>query len=265
MVEPGSIVLVPRVGAGVCYVAEISSRFELVDRPTWADTYLKLRSDHGLKTEPEMSHVGDIVQSWPVVEWRTLVFPALPRWISYRLLSRNTVGVINDLSQPKVRALETVRDLMELPAGAQYLPFQDGQDLEQALLTWLSLTSFEHLVVDLLRLEAAHDVHWHHVGGSGDGGADGIAVDTEGRVRGVLQCKWHYDGQPSALGKAICERSGEDVQVVVAILHGQQDARPIGPIFTFWNRNRIAELVRRHAANLPIARTLQVGLTGGAD
>ncbi len=26
-----------------------------------------------------------------------------------------------------------------------------------------------------------------------------------------------------------------------------------------------AELVRRHAANLPIARTLQVGLTGGAD
>lgn len=178
MVEPGSIVLVPRVESGLCYAGEVSGHLELVDHPAWADAYLDLRRKEGLNVDPEFSHIGDVVQTWPVTRWHTLVFPALPRWISYRLLSQNTVGVIRDLNDPQLSALETVRSLIALPSDRQYAPTQDHQNLEQALLTWLTPTTFEHLVVDLLQLEVPDGIHWHHIGGSGDGGVDGIAVSN---------------------------------------------------------------------------------------
>ena len=254
-VEPGSIVLVPRVESGVCYAGEVSGYFELVDHPTWGDAYLDLRKKAGLKVDPEYSYIGAVVQTWPVTRWHTLVFPALPIWISYRLLSRNTVGVIRDLDDPKISALETVQDLMALPPGKQYASTQGQQNLEQALLTWLTPTSFEHLVVDLLRLEAPDCVYWHHVGGSGDGGADGIAVDTEGTLRAVLQCKWQYDRGPDVLAKSIRAWSGNDVQIVVAILHGKQNVDAEKSGLTFWNRAQIAALLKKHAGRLPISRT----------
>lgn len=134
-VEPGSIVLVPRVESGVCYAGEVSDYFELVDHPIWGDAYLDLRRKAGLKVEPEYSYIGDVVQTWSVRRWHTLVFPALPRWISYRLLSRNTVGVIRDLNDPRLSAMGTVRELMALPPGKQYNSTEDYQNLEEALLT----------------------------------------------------------------------------------------------------------------------------------
>jgi len=257
-IEPGSVVLVPRLGSGVCYAAEVSGPFELVDRPSWADAYLALRMERGIDLEPKPSHVSDVVQTWPVAKWHTLAFPSLPKWISNSLLSRRTCGIIKDLRNPKLSALETVQDLMSLPEGQQYAATQSYGNLEEALLTWLTPQNFEHLVVDLLRLEAADGIQWHHVGGSGDGGVDGIAVDPAGKLQSVLQCKLLNPNQLAKLANGIRTQSGDEVQIIVAILHGNQKMPPDVPGLTFWNRGRVADLVTKHAARLPIARTFGI-------
>ena len=115
-----------------------------------------------------------------------------------------------------------------------------------------------HLVVDLLQLEAPDDIHWHHVGGSGDGGVDGISVDDQGRLRAVLQCKWHSNVQPDELAQSMRKQSGKGVRTIVAILHGKQGQPHSQPGLEFWNRKHIAILVEKHAAHLPIARTFGI-------
>lgn len=256
-IDVGSIVLVPRVDRGICYAGELSGRFELADRPGWADDYIELRKAQGLAAAPEFDHVGDVVQCWPVQEWHELPFPALPRWISYRLLSRNTTDVIADLDDPKRSALNTVRSLMELPKHQRYAVVQGSSSVEEALLSWVSPSSFEHLVVDLLQLEQLGEggkVDWHHVGGSGDGGVDGIGVGIDGRLVGVVQCKWHHDGSAADLAAQIRKGVAQEVRVVIAVLHGRCESPSSTATFELWDRGRVAELVRQNAAHLPRAQ-----------
>jgi hypothetical protein len=61
------------------------------------------------------------------------------------------------------------------------------------MLDWLSSDAFEHLVCELLQFEQLH-LRWWHIGGSGDGGADALAVNEFGQVAAALQCKWKYTG-----------------------------------------------------------------------
>src|SRR5207245_200609 len=95
-VVPGCFAMIPRPGAGLCYVAKIAAPFQLVDHPGWFDEYLDLRGAQGLDIDDRQSHVGDVVQCWRVEKFVPIPFPLIPRWITYRLLSRNTIGVIND-------------------------------------------------------------------------------------------------------------------------------------------------------------------------
>lgn len=95
-VKGGDIVVMPRPARGLCYIAQIESSFELVENPVWAAEYLDYRRNGGLPWEPEGYHVGDVVQTWHTSEWRAFQFALVPRWITYRLLSRNTIGVIYD-------------------------------------------------------------------------------------------------------------------------------------------------------------------------
>lgn len=249
--DTNSIVLVPRPSDGVVYAARLSGPFELVDQPEWADTYFALRRRLKLNMAEEGDHIGDVCQSWPVRSWKSLPFFAIPRWISYRLLSRNTVGEIYDLENEGLSAWETLSKIIDDPSA--YGPAVHS-NIEQALLNWISPATFEHLVVSLLQLEADTGIYWHHVGGSGDGGVDGIAVDSSGHRRGVLQCKWSYSGAPEELFESF---TGSPESMVVATLLGGERAAPQLPSGRLlWDRQEIARLVEKHRTRLPIAKSL---------
>lgn len=255
-IDTGSIVLVPRPSEGKCYAGEVSRPFELVDIPPWGDRYLDLRKASGCTVEDPLGHIGDVVQTWPIDNWHALPFVGLPRWISYRLLSRNTLGIIEDLADPPVSALGEVQQLLGRAPGAFFQPVRGAENLERALLDWLSPSIFELLVVELLQLEQP-DVHWHHVGGSGDGGVDGIAVTGEGQLVGVLQCKWHGSLSPAALFKTLPTNVPVNHRIV-AILHGHQDGPEYSHDGRFLNRQRMAKLVWKHRRELPLAKSLGI-------
>jgi hypothetical protein len=244
----GSIVIVPRLSTGLCHVGVLSGSFELVDNPEWADDYLRLRKSQGAYDNAEIDLIGDIAQTWPISSWHDIPFMNIPRWISYRLLSRNTVGVIDDLNGCSTSALDTIKKLIDNPDRFITL---NPDNLEVELLNWLSPQSFEHLIVNLLQLEAHNDTYWHHVGGSGDDGVDGIGVDNSGHLKAVLQCKWHYGGSINKLFSIIDRPS---INSVVAVLHGVQELNfNIQPHQIFLNRASIASLIIKHKERLPNA------------
>ena len=248
-----SIVVVPRPASGACFAARVTAPFELVDRPTWADRYLELRREKGLPHDDELSHVGDVVQTWSVAKWFRLPFVAVPRWISYQLLSRRTCGIIKDWPSPALSSWEALDGMLRKRAGEHYQPLRNEADLERALIDWLSPSAFEHLVVSLLQLEAPAGVYWHHVGGSGDGGVDGVAVDADGSLWGVLQCKWRTATSPARIIESLRNRSP---RAFVAYLAGYESTPMDIAGGTFWDRKRVAELVAKHRDRLPFARSL---------
>lgn len=254
-IDKGSIVLVPRPQSGFCHAGEVVGEFELIDNPVWAEDYFKLRRKSELETEPETSHIGDIIQSWKVKKWEKIPFPGIPRWISYRLLSRNTVGIINDLENPALSAVETVREIMKRPGNQRYQVIGNG-DIEYGLLNWISPSIFEHLVVDLLQLEAKDGVYWHHVGGCGDGGADGVAVDMQGNQVGILQCKWYINECPAELAQEIRNTCSPKAEIVIAALHGVRDSQKMPANSRLLGLKELASLVEKHACRLPFAKSI---------
>ncbi|WP_425485132.1 restriction endonuclease [Dokdonella fugitiva] len=78
-------------------------------------------------------------------------------------------------------------------AWIPYEPTEDSDEIARRLVDLLSPASFEHLVVDVLRLERP-DLMWLHVGGTGDGGADGIGFRADGTPAAILQCKLRWPG-----------------------------------------------------------------------
>jgi hypothetical protein len=112
------------------------------------------------------------------------------------------------------------------------------------------------LSTSLLRqLERPAEI-WTHVGGSGDGGVDGVGADHNGRVAGLLQCKWQYDG--SELPFEGDTQVGDGIERFVAtLIHpaGLTAARGI----TLLDRSKVAELLLKHADSLPWAKAMQVG------
>jgi hypothetical protein len=253
-----SVVLVPRPSSGKCHAGLIESAFEFVDKPDWIDEYLKLRKNVALNDE--INHVGDMIQTWKVSKWEELPFAGIPRWITYRLLSRDTAGIICDLDDPKVSALDTIVSLMKKPANERYCPVNPREGLTRALLDYVSPASFEHLLVDLLQLEASDssgDVFWHHVGGTGDGGVDGISVDNTGKLLAVLQCKWHWGGMPIDLVNSLRQQVGNAVKIIVAVLHGNHNSKDKMPDNArLIGRQELCDLVKRYNSRLPFAASI---------
>lgn len=262
-VEPGSYVLVPRPGAGLCYIGKISGHFELVDDPKWADEYLELRKAQGLPYEPEERYLGDVVQTWPVEELRPVPFPIIPRWIMYRLLSRNTIGIIEDFDQQSV--LQVVESLYNGVYKDDLSPTRDIPEIRRRLVNWITPSSFEHLICDLLQLEHP-DWHWFHIGGSGDGDADGLAIDTNGKVVAAFQCKLRGK-DPYGIGESLRNKlvhewgtAVNNIKVYVAMLVGpaRDQADRNAPNVEYWDGNHIAHVLRKHAKKLPLGITLNI-------
>jgi len=254
-VKAGWIAMIPRPGDGLCWLSEVTGPFELTDAPPWREEYLKLRRESGLDIRNEQSHVGDIAQSWPLSPLQKVPFARVPRWISYRLLSRPTIGEIEGFLDLELDPYDTLKSLMDGSAAEVPAETGDTAEIERRLLTYVSPSAFEHLCVSLLQLEHPGDMWWH-TGGSGDGGADGQGYSSNWEFTGVLQCKWHYSGKSLSDGWAGALPLGCRRHVLASLIHGEVQI----DINTgeFWGRKRIAELVKKHARKVPLAKTLRV-------
>jgi hypothetical protein len=252
-VKPGWIVVIPRPGEGVCWVAEISSKFELVNDPPWRSDYLRLRQELGLEAENEASHVGDVIQSWRFSRAVAVPFGLIPRWISYRLLGRSTLGEIYGVPALGLRAHAVLKRFLDGSAEPPLTPTNDLQEIGRRLVTFVSPSALEHLAVAILQCDRPHETWWH-VGGSGDGGSDGLGYSNDWTSIGMLQCKWLFNG--STCSEVFGTTTDGKQRVLASLIHGnvKRDLENA----EFWGLNEIAILVRKYAALLPIAKSLRI-------
>lgn len=252
----GSIVLVPRPARGLVYAGRTLG-FELVDNPLWGDEYLSLRSKQGKDVERRGSHLADVVQGWRVDRWRPIPFNAIPAWIRGSLLGRSTIGRIKaiHLGQLRLDPFTELDHIIEHPDRICPHKTADQQEIEKRLVTDIGPSSFEHLVVALLQLERPDEI-WSHVGGSGDGGVDGLGTNHKGHVVGLLQCKWLYDGVELPFEHRDTE-SDPNIRLFVATLVHPKLSEARGIILL--DRSKIAGLLLKHADRLPWAKSMRIG------
>ena len=255
-VAVGDIMLVPRPSRGVVYAGRVTHPFELLDDPPWGEEYLRLREKQKLDISNEVSHLADVAQCCKVDEFRPLPFTIVPAWIKRSLLGRSTFGYFQTLPVPNLNAYTTLNTLLDSPWHAKHSWTSDITEVERRLVDFVGPSTFEHLCVALLQLEHPDEV-WEHVGGSGDGGLDGVAslVADPSRVVGVLQCKWAYWSEHIVIAEP--QSSAHPRQILASLLHRDKVAAING--VELWTRRKIAELVLKHAALLPIAMTMRVG------
>lgn len=272
----GDYVVLPRPGEGVCYIGRVDSPFEIINDPPWADEYLDLRVQQKLgeriqgrglrhyrglvEHEDESSHIADVVQCWHVERWVRIAFPLLPRWISYSLLSRSTKGWLCDRPDGQHAAFSVLDEIYRGIYSPNMQPTSDPALVAGRMLDWLSPDAFEHLVCEVLQFEQAH-VRWWHIGGSGDGGADALALDERGEVVAALQCKWKYTGDVENLATEMRHRIssqwGDKVSAYVAVLYDAlPSSSPAG--VTYLDRRRLASLVLKYSGRCGVAQTLRV-------
>lgn len=261
--EEGSMVAIPRAKEGVVYLAPIEKRLELISDPPWLDEYLSLRREQGVEAERVWSHAADVAQVWRTGEFREVPFPRVPGWITRSLFGRSQLARFNH-SRPDGKA-EPVDVLKALYEGDYKFRLTSAtgerDEVRNRLQRWLTPTSFEQFACNAL--QAIHpDVHWWHVGGSGDGGADGVALDR-GRVVGALQCKFKAGSDKAArIGRDLREDVervwGEEPEVYVATLFTDaSDPQPAEGVHHL-GANRLAEIVLEHRTQLPTARRIGV-------
>ncbi|MED5549605.1 MAG: restriction endonuclease [Pseudomonadota bacterium] len=210
---PGSITMIPRPDRGVVYAGRVEA-FEVVDRPDWGDKYLALRRENGLPVDDTVSHLGDVVQGWRVDDWVELPFPSIPAWIRKSFFGRATGGRIWPMPEFGLDPVPEI-DALIRQAAPTLRPCTERDEIERRLLARVSPSTFEHMVVGLLQL-AQPDLVWEHVGGSGDGGVDGLGSTTDGSVKAVLQCKWKHDGGQIAMENAPADGRKRYLAVLLA-------------------------------------------------
>lgn len=252
----GSILLIPRPTRGVVFAGRVQS-FELVNDPLWAQEYLDLRRTQDCPVDNESDHVGDVVQCWHVDHFRPIPFPAIPGWIRNSFFGRSSFARIKSPEAMGLDPYSLLNTLIDQPGKVVRSWTTDPLEIERRLVTDVGTSSFEHLCVALLQLEHP-DEAWTHIGGSGDGGVDGIGADSHGNVTGLLQCKWSYGGEPVEFAEpwGISEKDiGK--RILASLLHGANTSAPTN--VTFWSRSYIAELVLKHANHLPAALSMRIG------
>jgi hypothetical protein len=254
-VQVGDIMLVPRPSRGVVYAGRVIHRFEILNNPPWGDEYLHLREMQGLDAANVFSHLADVAQCCKVDEFQPLPFTTVPAWVRRSLFGRSTFGHLHTLPVLDLNAYTSLDALLENPWHAERPWNSDPAEVERRLADFVGPGAFEHLCVALLQLEHPDEI-WEHVGGSGDGGLDGVAAlaANPSRIVGVLQCKWAYRGGSITIAEPNLDHPR---QILASLLHPDKITAPIGGV-ELWTRQRVAELVLKHAAILPIARTMRI-------
>jgi hypothetical protein len=121
------------------------------------------------------------------------------------------------------------------------------------MLTFISPSALEHLCVALLQLEYPDELWWH-IGGSGDGGADGLGYSDQWESTGLLQCKWYFKG--SRVSDVFASKYIGRKRILASLIHGDvvEDVEDA----VFWGRERLAILVQKYARSIPISRSLRI-------
>ena len=244
-IDGGCITLIPRPDRGLVYTG-IVEKFFFEGNPEWADEYLELRREQSLETEPEISHLGDVAQGWKVDQWRKIPFPAFPVWIRKSFFGRSRMARIHSLGFGNPH--EVIGGLIDNPQRPIPERTTEIPEIERRLAWNIGPYVFEHLVVALLQLEQPDRV-WHHVGGSGDGGVDGMGWSANGEPCALVQCKWN-GGDPEI------PRGWEREFYFATLLEEPYQGNDS---IHFWNRRKIAELVKKHARRLPWALAMRIG------
>lgn len=178
-------------------------------------------------------------------------------------MSRSTIGWLHDRPDEKRSVVDVLDQIYTETFKPNLEPTIDKTEVGGRLLDWITPSIFEHLICQLLQLENPKE-HWWHIGGAGDGGVDGIAVNNESRVVAAVQCKWKFDSNPYTLGKdlqlQLQKQWGNTVNVYVAILYNEHKDNKIQSFngVTLLNRERIAELLVKHKSVCSIAKTLGI-------
>lgn len=253
-ITPGSIALIPRPSSGVIYCGIVTGDFELVDNPDWYPIWEKIWQSAPL-TAPEESWIAiEVAQTWPVDTFRAISLPKIPVWIRRSLFGRSTYGVVQPYGD--LNPHSTMTEILKTGVNLERPWTIDLSEVERRLITDVTPNAFEHLVVSLLQLEHRDEI-WTHVGGSGDGGLDGIGANASGEVVGLLQCKWSYDGEQIFMNPSVTAGSKRPVLYLASAFHSDCQSGPDG--FEFLSKSCIAQMLVRHASNLPQAIALRVG------
>ncbi|MBL1430621.1 MAG: hypothetical protein COA60_003755 [Robiginitomaculum sp.] len=249
---PGSIILVPRPDRGKVYCGVIQ-RFELVDNPDWGERYLSLRRQQNLDISNESSHLMDVVQSFLVDEWQPIPMTSFPAWVRKSFFGRSTIARIHpiNIGQTTLQPYDAVQELMKSSARETRAETPDINEIKTRLLTDISPEVLEHMMVGILQC-INDDESWLHVGGSGDGGVDGLAVNMEGEISAILQCKWKHDGGDIEIGAI----EFEGKRILASLLHPPNINFPNTQVF--YGIDEIADLVLKHADRLPWAKSMKI-------
>jgi hypothetical protein len=252
-VKPGAIVMVPRPSHGVVYCGRVTIQFRVAYDQARSDRFIELYEAH--RGRPlnggEVNWVqGEVCQGWDVDEFVPIPVPQIPAWIRRSLFGRSTYGVIRaDIHAGDPH--QVLSALMEAPSFAKRDWTLDPVAVRARLMETVTPDIFEHLVVALLQLEQP-ELAWLNVGGSGDGGVDGIGVDDSGAVAGLLQCKWSYWGEAVFSAKP----QSTPARTYLATLHGSGSAKGADLVLdSAW----VVSSILKHHASLPLARTLRIG------
>lgn len=253
LIQDRSIVMIPRPARGLIYCGIIQGTFELVDSPPWYDDYMALRTRQGCHGDSDHAwHAADVGQCWRVDQFRPIPVPRIPAWIRRSMFGRTTYGTINAFAGIEPYAL--MLDLIE----RQDFPIRswttDVEEIDIRLITDLVPSTFEHLIVSLLQLERPDEV-WTQVGGSGDGGVDGIGANSLGIVTGILQCKWRYAGEPLSFTN-VWNAFDAPRKILASLIHPVSVSTAD---YEFLGRREIASLVLKHAHRLPQAVSMRIG------
>lgn len=241
-----SIIAVPRPSEGVVYLGEYDG-FELVNNPTWAETYINHRRTNQHEIEDRASHLRDVVQSFKVNEWKAVSLALIPAWIRRTLFGRSTVARFHPVVIGQSKTLHPHTYLKKLFDEPNTLDAIHEKDTFISLINLFRPEPFEHLVVALMQCEYA-ELRWLHVGGSGDGGVDGIAFNETGTTEYLIQCKWQWYGEDIAL------EAKDDRKIITAYLLGPEQADT--STRKYLDGKKIARLVEEHRHVLPQAKAM---------
>ena len=256
-VTDGSIVVIPRPNLGVAFLARVVSPFEIVNNPSWAQDYLKLRAQQRLDRNDKVNHhIADVAQGWRVDRYRPIPLPRLPGWLKRSLFGRSTYNVLrpHPLDEGKT-AYSVLHKILE-GCHAPKMPWTLELDaIKKRLVDTLSNPyAFENLIVELLQLEHPNEL-WQHTGGPGDGGIDGLGSNKAGDVVGLMQAKYFAKTAPE-LGNLTTIR--RRLRRYSAVLAPENPSEPTDGTCLL-NLDWIACAVRRHWRRLPLAVTMRVG------
>jgi len=248
----GDFFLIPRLREGNIYVARVTSPYDVFDPSNIVDR-VKSERKRAMPAKPEGAHgwgsvIGDFMQGWKTEPWVAVRFVSFPRELAQFTFRRDSIGMLK--RRDGVETWDTVSDLISGGGRRKFHPVSSVEQVEQGLRDLCSADMFEHLCVALLQLEHPDEV-WLHVGGSGDGGMDGIGFSrSDGEAVAGLQCKLRWPGDewvPPA------SKDGITRMTFASLIHGP---RPLMKSGTFLGSREVAEMVLSHRARLPFAVTL---------